>query len=267
MTHPEDIRSASAAGSMDQIRNEHMFQLVEQFLSLSRKAGSDEAASALRDCFDSPLSMFSASRRILESLGLRPSDALLLSQVPDLARCCRTGCFPKQPILSRAKSAAAYLCAHSAYLSVERFFALCLDRHGKLMELLCLQEGTEDGALLSLRSLMREVIRVQPCAIVLAHNHPGGTLSPSQEDIAATLAVIQALSAIGVPVLDHLILVREDAVSLRANGYIPEIRWLNQSQDCALLRSWLEDADSSQPVMKDLLSSPIHADIQEDELD
>ena len=256
MIPSENLHSPSAAGSMDRIRSEHMFQLVEQFLSLSRKAGSEESAAALRECFDSPLSMFSASRRILESLGLRPSDALLLSQIPDLARCCRTSQFPRQPLLSRVQPAAAYLCAHTSYLSVERFYALCLDRHGRLLELICLQEGTEDGALLSMRSLMREVMRVQPCAIVLAHNHPGGTLSPSREDIAATQAVIRALSGIGVPVLDHLILVHEDAVSLRANGYIPEICWLNQSESCALLRNWLEGRDSSRPVMEKLLSQP-----------
>ena len=256
MTPPEGSRSISAAGSMDQIRSEQMFQLVEQFLSLSRKTDSNEAISALRECFDSPLFIFSASRQILESLGLRPSDALLLSQLPDLARCCRMSRFPKQPVLRRAADAARFLCAHSCYLRVERFYALCLDRNGRLMELLCLQEGTEDGALLSMRALMREVIRVQPSAIVLAHNHPGGTLSPSQEDIATTQSVLQALSAIGVPVLDHLILVREEAVSLRANGYIPEIRWLNQSEDCALLRSWMEEMDLSRPVMEASLSAP-----------
>ena len=141
MTHPDSSRGGPAAGSMRKIRSEHMFQLVEQFLSFSRKKGGAEAAMSLRECFDSPLFIFSASRQILESLGLRPSDALLLSQLPDLARCCRMSRFPKQPVLRRAADAARFLCAHSCYLRVERFYALCLDRSGRLMELLCLQES------------------------------------------------------------------------------------------------------------------------------
>ena len=245
------------ASSSDEIRSEDMFQLLDQLLQLSRRENRKEhPIEGLRSCFESPFSLLAADRQILESCGLHPGDALLLSQLTDLARCCRTGMFPRQPLLNRARPAAQYLCAHTFCLPVERFYALCLDRQGRLMELLQLNEGTEDGALLSIRRLLCEVMRVQPCAIVLGHNHPAGTLSPSQEDIDCTQSVIQALSCIGIPVLDHLILTRNAAVSLRANAYIPEIRWLQQSPGSALLREWLDGADLKQAVMTDLHSPP-----------
>lgn len=245
-----------SAGSMDLQRNEDMFHLLGELLRHSRKHG-EESLETLRDCFDSPLSLFSASRQILESCGLHPSDALLLSQMTDLARCCRTGSFPRQPLLDDVRSAAQYLCAHFFCLQVERFYALCLDGHGRLLELLYLQEGTEDGALLSMRRLLREVMRIRPHAIVLSHNHPGGTLSPSHEDISCTRDVLRALNAIGVPVLDHLILVRSRAVSLRANGFIPEAQWIAQAPDCSLLRSWLRNADLECATLDGLNAAPI----------
>lgn len=236
-------------------RDEDMFRLLEQLLSLSHRDNDGPAiVSSLRDCFESPLSLFASSRQLLESIGLRPCDALLLSQMTDLARCCQTGTFPRQPKLDKIYPAAKYLCAHFYCLQLERFYALCLDGSGRMLELLYLQEGTEDSALLSMRRLLREVMRVRPAAVVLSHNHPGGTLSPSQEDIDCTRAAMRALSGIGVPVLDHLILVRGTAVSLRANGFIPEICWLKQSNGCSLLRSWLEGADLKQAVLDDLLS-------------
>ncbi len=242
-------------GSAD-MRSEETFELLSQLLSLSHRR-NDAAATvaALRDCFASPLSVCAASRQLLESTGLRPGDALLLSQLTDLARCCRTSSFPRKPLLGRLRPAAEYLCAHFYGLPVERFYALCLDGNGRMLELLCLQEGTEDGALLSIRRLLREVMRIRPCAVVLSHNHPGGTLSPSQEDIDCTRSAMQALPGIGVPVLDHLILVRSTAVSMRANGFIPEILWLKQSLDCSLLRSWFEGADMKQAALPGLLSS------------
>ena len=88
--------------------------------------------------------------------------------------------------------------------------------------------------------MLAELVRVNPCAVILSHNHPGRTLRPSQADVDCTMEALRALTAVGVPLLDHVIIAGDRAVSLRANGYIPAGLWLAQNPQHRQLRLWLE---------------------------
>ena len=52
---------------------------------------------------------------------------------------------------------------------------------------------------------------VYAAAVILCHNHPSGTLTPSQEDIAATRQLLSASEHLGIQILDHII--------VSTNGY------------------------------------------------
>ena len=82
-------------------------------------------------------------------------------------------------------------------------------------------------------------MRVHPAAIVISHNHPGNTLRPSQEDIDCTHELLHALDAVGIPLLDHIIIAGRSAVSMRENGFVPTALWMKQKPQSALLRDWL----------------------------
>lgn len=60
-------------------------------------------------------------------------------------------------------------------------------------------------------------------SIIIAHNHPGGSLTPSDEDIAITRQLIQAGKLLGIEVLDHLIVSFNGIRSIRE--YYPEV-WI-----------------------------------------
>ena len=55
--------------------------------------------------------------------------------------------------------------------------------------------------------------------IILAHNHPRGLAIPSREDIAATLALRDALGAISIDLVDHFVIAGSDYVSMAQSGY------------------------------------------------
>ena len=57
-------------------------------------------------------------------------------------------------------------------------------------------------------------------AIVLAHNHPGGKLEPSEHDKLVTRAIVLAAETIGLRVVDHLIVSPDDALSFRNAGLL-----------------------------------------------
>ena len=76
---------------------------------------------------------------------------------------------------------------------------------------------------------------------VIPTNHPGGTLKPSPEDIQCTLSALAATATISVPLLDHIIIAGESAISIRDSGYIqPDLWVMMQGPKRKLVRDWVD---------------------------
>lgn len=221
-------------------QSEDAFDALEAMLHhMHPKEDTHVIVERLRERFVSASALCAASTHQLEDVGMHPHDALLLTKLPELYRCLRREVYSQHPMLGRLPLASEYLIANAIGLRVERFYMLCLNERGRLKKCVFLQEGTSSGAMFALKEMLAEIVRVSPSAVVLSHNHPGHTLRPSREDINCTLTAIQALGAIGVPLLDHIIVAGEQAVSMRENGFIPAAIWLDQAKDHPLLLSWL----------------------------
>jgi len=76
-----------------------------------------------------------------------------------------------------------------------------------------LEEGIVDRANVYPRKVMEAALRRQAPNIVLVHNHPTGTLRPSDADMRLTRALVQAGKAVGVAVVEHLIITTDGAFS------------------------------------------------------
>ena len=172
---------------------------------------------------------------------LAAEEAAALAGVPHILRELEMRTFVRHPNLSRLTLACEYLSALLYGLEVECFHMLCLDKHGRLKENVLLNRGVYDASIFSLRLLLEEVHRVQPECIILCHNHPGGSFHPSKDDIDCTAEAVYALTAEGIPLLDHIIVCADGTVSLRSNGFIQEKYWLNQKRGHKLLEDFLSD--------------------------
>lgn len=71
------------------------------------------------------------------------------------------------------------------------------------------------------REVFRPLIRSAMHAVILVHNHPSGDPSPSDADIELTLRLVEVGRLVGIPVLDHLVVTRDECVSLAALGMVP----------------------------------------------
>lgn len=70
------------------------------------------------------------------------------------------------------------------------------------------------------REVFADPLMDRAAAIILAHNHPSGTLEPSAEDLALTKRLQRAGELLGIKVLDHLILGPDGYASMRQLGHI-----------------------------------------------
>ena len=91
---------------------------------------------------------------------------------------------------------------------------------GKMIAESTIFEGTLNCSVFHPREIFRFAIEQCANSIVLVHNHPSGDPQPSQEDIRATKQLIEAGNAIGIKVLDHIIIGDGIFVSLKEENFI-----------------------------------------------
>jgi DNA repair protein RadC len=101
----------------------------------------------------------------------------------------------------------------------EVFAILYLDNQHRILKYEELFNGTIDGATVYPRVVLKKVIEFKACAVIFAHNHPSGSIIPSQADIAITDKLKKVLALIDVRVLDHFI-VGYDVASFAEQGLI-----------------------------------------------
>lgn len=83
-----------------------------------------------------------------------------------------------------------------------------------------LEEGTMDRAAVYPRRVVEAALRRRAFGVVLAHNHPNGTVAPTEQDKVLTRAIVLAAEAVSVRVVDHLIVSAQDAFSFRKAGLL-----------------------------------------------
>ena len=104
----------------------------------------------------------------------------------------------------------------------EVFEVAYLDSRARLLKdgIERLETGTVDRANVYPRKVMEAALRKGAAALVFAHNHPGGDVSPSEQDKMITEALVLAATTLNMDVLDHLIVSADKVFSFRKEGLL-----------------------------------------------
>ena len=102
----------------------------------------------------------------------------------------------------------------------EVFCCLFLDNRHRVIGFEELFRGTIDGTSVYPREVVKQALRVNAAAVILAHNHPSGVAEPSQADARITGRIRSALELVDIRLLDHLIIGDGTSTSLAARGMI-----------------------------------------------
>lgn len=105
-------------------------------------------------------------------------------------------------------------------LEREVFAATFLDTRYRLIEYAELFHGTIDGAEVHPREVVRRALRCNAAAVIVAHNHPSGDVTPSAADRAVTARLKQALALVDVRLLDHVIVAGRQSIAMTAQGWV-----------------------------------------------
>jgi DNA repair protein RadC len=90
-------------------------------------------------------------------------------------------------------------------LSHEEFWILYLNNSNKVIQKQQLSKGGITGTLVDVRLVLKSALEVGAVALIVSHNHPSGTLKPSEADKKITKKLKTAAQSIDINLLDHII--------------------------------------------------------------
>ena len=102
----------------------------------------------------------------------------------------------------------------------EHFKTLFLNARNQIVHAELTSIGSLSSAIVHPREVFQWAVQYHAASVILAHNHPSGDVSPSQDDINLTRRLVQAGEILGIDVLDHLIVGADDFLSLKERGLI-----------------------------------------------
>ena len=102
----------------------------------------------------------------------------------------------------------------------EIFLVIFMDAQHRVIKHSKLFSGTLSHVEVHPREIVREAIKMNASAVILAHNHPSGCAEPSKADKLITERVVKCCQFMDVRVLDHLVIGRGEYVSFAERGWI-----------------------------------------------
>lgn len=182
---------------------------------------TNELAHKLMKHYGSLWAIFESDANELKKInGLGENSALLLNLIPNISRRYLNCKWGEKPLLNSTKKAGDYISTLFTGRIDEVFYVICLDSANKLNKACLLTMGTVNETAVYTRKVVENVLKYQAVSIILAHNHPGGSLTPSNADINVTKKIKIAIESISVKLLDHIIVAGDKYMSFTEKGYL-----------------------------------------------
>lgn len=155
-----------------------------------------------------------------EIKGIGLYKAIVLKAAFELGIRMHSGNLEAQVKIKKPVDVANYLMGYMQHLSQEHFVALFLNSKNIIIKQKTIFKGTLNSSIIHPREIYCEAIRWSSHALIVAHNHPSGDVTPSNEDIKTTQRLVECGDILGIGLLDHIIIGHNNYLSLVESGYI-----------------------------------------------
>lgn len=184
------------------------------------RSDTNPLAHRLIEHFGSFSNVLDASIEELEAVeGIGHNISTFLSFIPQLVRYYGDNKTQSIKVLTKLADYGNFLRPKFINRKNEIVYMVCLDAKCKVLACKQLGEGSVNSAGVPIRRIVDVALKVNASTVILAHNHPGGVATPSNDDVYTTMRVAQALSNVDVILLDHLVFADGDYVSMVESGF------------------------------------------------
>lgn len=145
-------------------------------------------------------------KQLMDFKGIGEAKAITIAAALELGRRRRLEDALHQDKISSSRSVFDIMQPVLGELPHEEFWILYLNNSNKVIQKNQLSKGGITGTLVDVRLVLKNALEVGATALILCHNHPSGSLKPSEADKAVTSKLKSAAKSLDIKVLDHLII-------------------------------------------------------------
>ena len=145
-------------------------------------------------------------KQLMEFKGIGEAKAISIIAALELGRRRRGEEALEKKKISSSKSVFELMQPVIGELEHEEFWIIYVNNSNKVLQKNQLSKGGITGTLVDVRLVLKNALEVGATALILAHNHPSGTLKPSEADKQITQKLKVAAQSLDIKVLDHLII-------------------------------------------------------------
>jgi DNA repair protein RadC len=102
----------------------------------------------------------------------------------------------------------------------EEVYALFLNRANRVLGISRIAQGGISEAAVDIRIILQTALKVSASAVMLSHNHPSGSTRPSSQDRMLTRNIQAGCNAVGIQLIDHIIVTEESYTSMADEGLL-----------------------------------------------
>ena len=219
--HRERLKNRFLETGLDSFHAVNTLELI-LFFAVPRK-DTNPIAHRLLDHFGSLAGVLDAPvEELMKIDGITKNAAVLLHLFPQTARQYEISRTADLKILDTTDKAGRYLLPRYTGERSEVVYLLCLDAKCRVLDCRLLFRGGFSSAAASVRKIIETALAVNAYAVILSHNHTSGIAQPSMEDEQTTRALEQALHAVDILLVDHIIVADGDYFSMADAGFFKQ---------------------------------------------
>lgn len=212
--HRDRVRKDFLLNGFDDNTPPHKILEMLLFYSIPRK-DTNEIAHELLKRFGSIANVLDAPAEQLVSVpGVSLNTVALLKLIMPTVRCYLNDKSEKNGRYTNMDDICDFLSNRYIGYTEEVFTLSTFSANGKMLGCDVLARGEVGEVYVSVRSVVETALKRNAVCAVIAHNHPDGTACPSDSDLETTKRIADALNRINIKLLDHIIIVPDDYVSL-----------------------------------------------------
>lgn len=216
--HRQRLRERLLDAGADSLQDYELLEML-LFAAIPRRDVKPLAKKLLQEC-KGLWGILNADVTRLRSFELNDNTIALLRTVGIAGLRAHKSEIIHKPILNSWQRVVDYCRAAMAHETKEQFRLLFLDRRNRLIAEEVQQRGTVDHTPVYPREIVRRALEVGAGALVLAHNHPSGDITPSRADIDMTRSIQEACRPLDIAIHDHIIIGLDDVASFKALGLL-----------------------------------------------
>jgi DNA repair protein RadC len=212
--HRERLLERFAANGLGAL---HLHEVVELILTFAiPRRDTKPLARELMRRFRSLSALLNARpEEIAKVKGIGKRSAALFLLMHEVTAYCLRERYERKSVIAHRHDVEEYLRFYFGGRRDEYVAALFLDNRNQVLETEIIAEGTVNQCAVYPRIIMEKALRYGAASLIVAHNHPGGGLKPSEADWVLTERLFAICKLLEIPLHDHLIISQLEVVSLK----------------------------------------------------